>query len=478
MNLRPSILCLCLCCLLMIAAVAIPASHGETQPIYDFSLSNRFEYRRDASGYDSDFRSYGSAAAYNLMNGHLDARFSGATDIDLNNASAYDDAYNESWPRIHEALLDFHDYGDLSHLVIGRQYQSNVDNLHYDGLSLSLCEQDKVGFFAFGGRPVSYYTAPTDTPNPGSHGPSTTWHEDDGGWLGGGGVRYRPMASTQLQADAYGISDQGTDYLANALRMSQHFSSGFGDNVDARWVDGDFRDLSTRLFYQDAKRYDVAATVFWQAQRVGEDAEDRDSRYFSSYSGFMGPADENLYLSLDGNRYLGQYVTLNAGAGYKYLVDRAQRSDANFTNVDSQRFTTGITVADWPIHGLVMDFAGSYYLHPDENFYELTSEVGYDFTKKFHAGCGVTWGQYEYNDWLPFVDRFNNPVPAQDDRGGIQTTTTRFVEAQYKFNTKWRVAVRAEDEEVPEMSGDAYAIKLRVDYHFRTSPGQKPADKK
>ena len=247
-----------------VSVVAATVARGGTQPVYDISLSNRFRYESDATGTDADFRPYASVYGHDLVDGHLDGRFSGALDLDTNGDDATDRAFNESWPRVHEAALDLHSYGALDHLVLGRQYLPRVDYLHFDGLSLSLCEKDRVGFFAFGGRPVSYYTPYTS---------------NAGEWLAGGGVRVRPLPSTEIQADAYGINDGGKDLLANAIRLSQSLGYGFSDSAEARWVDGGFSDLTARLYYMDPARYDVSTQVYWQAPQWGDDPRTRESRY-------------------------------------------------------------------------------------------------------------------------------------------------------------------------------------------------------
>ncbi|OGV63397.1 MAG: hypothetical protein A3K19_30895 [Lentisphaerae bacterium RIFOXYB12_FULL_65_16] len=422
------------------------------KPVYDVWLSNRFQYESDATGSDADFKQHLSLSGRDLMNGHMDLRLSGVNEFDLNGNDTTDAAYDQTWPRLYEAAVDLHDYDALSHLVLGRQYLPNVDYLHFDGLSLSLWEDEKVGLFAFGGQPVSVYTS------------------TDGEWLAGGGVRVRPLSSTEIQADAYGIHDTGEDVLASALRMSQYFAPGFGDTVEARWIEDDFRDLSARLFYQNSGRFDVTGRVFWQAAQLGEDARTYDTRNFSEYSRLMGPSEEQLSLSLDGNYYLGEHYTLSAGGGYRYILDQSKEGGENVANVDSGRLSAGFSVADVPIDGLTFDLSASYYSHPDESFYDVTGELGYTFTPRFRASGGVTHQLYDYTDELLYVDRLGRPIP--DENGGEQMSDVFFVESQYKLSNRWRFVTRGEYEVADELAEDAYMVSVRVDYHFRTASGK------
>ena len=447
---------LCSCCFAAVCGGFAAAAQGDTKPVYDIWLSNRVQHESDATGSDTDLRQVLSVYGRDLLDGHLDLRLSGAHDFDLDREDTIDDAYSDEWPRLYEAALDLHDYGALSHLVLGRQRLSDVDYLHFDGLSLSLWEGEKVGVFGFGGRPFSYYSS------------------NDGEWLAGAGARFRPLPSTSIQVDGYGIDDGGRETVfASALRVSQYFASGFGDTLEARWLDNDFRDLSVRLHCRQNAAFDISGGVYWQAERLGAADSTRGSRYFSLYSDFMRPAEEQLSFSINGNRYLGDHFTVSAGGGYKYILDREREGGQNTANVDSKRVTLGFSVADLPTPGLDLDLFASYYRHPDEDYCDLNGEIGYAFTPRFRASCGVTYAEYDFAEYLPFRDRFGQRIP--DENGGRQTSRLVFLEAQYRPSARWRILGRAELEDVEQLSEDAYAVSLRVDYHLWTSPAEKKA---
>jgi hypothetical protein len=173
----------------------------------------------------------------------------------------------------------------------------------------------------------------------------------------------------------------------------------------------------------------------------------------------MGPAEENLLFSLEGNRYLGKHLTLNAGAGYKYILDRDHEGGENFTNVDSRRLSAGLSVTDLPMAGFSFDLFGSYYLHPTEDFYEITAEVGYLFTPRLQVSTGATRGVYDFSDWLLF-----------HETGGVQASNVVFLETRYQLSSRWRIVLRGEYEDVDGWSEDAYMVSVRVDYHYRTPP--------
>ncbi|NOY82188.1 MAG: hypothetical protein GXP31_14415 [Kiritimatiellaeota bacterium] len=447
MKLRQS--SVCVFCLMAVSGTYPTVARAQTTAFYDIWLSNRLQYERDFTGSDADYRPQMGIYGYGLLDGHLDLRLSGAGDFDLNREDTIDAAYEDSWPRFYDASLDFHDFGPVSHLILGRQDLPDVDYLHFDGLSLSLWESSPVGFFAFGGRPVSYYSS------------------NAGEWLAGAGVRYRPAGSTQLQADAYKIDDRGENVFAYALRMSQYFSSGFGDMIEARWIEEDFRDLSARLYYHGSSKYDISGLIYWQAMSLGTDAHTADTRYFSMYSGFMRPVDKYLFFSFDANRYLGEHYTLSLGGSYKRVLDRAKEGGENFTNIDNSRLSAGFSVVDLPIPNLTFEVFASRYRHPAEGLWDLTGEVGYRFTPRFKASCGATKARYRFSDELFFLDRFGQPIP--DETGGIKVSDVVFVEMRCKPAEHWLVALRCERETADDLSGNAYRIDLRVDYRFRIS---------
>ena len=156
-------------------------TQSETQEkkkaVFDVRSSTRYRTDSDDYGHDHDLYQYLSLHVYDMMDGHLDFYSHGAFDIDLNETDGSDNAYDEAWPRLNESYLDFHDYGPLSHLRIGRQFLYDVDDLHFDGLYSSFLEDEQLGFFIFGGRPVSYYSSNSNE------------------WLAGGGVQWRPWDS-------------------------------------------------------------------------------------------------------------------------------------------------------------------------------------------------------------------------------------------------------------------------------------------
>ena len=437
-------------CLVALYGVCSAIAQEGAKPVYDVWLSSRFQYESDATGSDADIRPYVSLYGHGLLDGHLDLRLSGAFDWDTNGEDSIDHANERAWKRVHEAAVDFHDYGPLSHLVLGRQYFPRVDYLHFDGLSLSLWDHGEVGVFGFGGRPVSYYSS------------------NDNEWLAGAGIQYRPLDSTEIQVDGYGIDDLEEEDFVTAVRVFQSFPSGFGDAVEARWIDGDFRDLELRLYYHGAEKHDWSAMVYWQADQVGDDFHRSQSRYFSAYSGFMGPLEEHVLLSLDVNRYLGEHVTLSAGGSYRDFMDRDKEGGENFTNVDSARITAGFSVSDLPTPGLNFGLYANHYRNPEESSWDLTGEIGYTFSPRLEASCGVTRIRYDFSDDYFFRDRFDRRVI--DENGGTHTGSLLFFEVRYKPAARWRIVVRGEREDTDGLPEEhSYLLSLRIDYRFRTA---------
>ena len=421
---------------------------------YDADLwtYTRYQYLSDNHGKSNVLSSYADLSLTDMMNGRLEGHVSGWFNLDSYSGDQYKPT-DYDYLRFSQAYLLYRPTDGQSWYKVGRQYLERVDNFSIDGIAAGWTYDKRWQFMAFAGPPVSFYS---------------TTNKD---MLAGAAVIFKPWWKTTLQADAYGYFgyDQG-DHLATALRLTQSLPAINGTSYSRlRGLDGQVRDFYTffATFFPDLQT-SLSLSYFLLPKTQGID-ELANSQFFSYFGQVFGGTDPYHRISLNLQAFLGEKVTLLAGAAAKRVLD--DRSvNYNWSNLDSNVFNAGVMFNDLFKKGLSISILGNYVDNQGgDRFFDLTGEVEYQFHKSFKAAAGVTYMGYRFS-YIQYPDTVNDQASVYnlDDHIGSRIY---YIDLDYRPSDTHRLMLRAAYEAIDERYADAWAFELGYQWRFSWSGG-------
>jgi len=408
-----------------------------------FSLENRLTYRlRSQEGdSDSDFYDYRVLRASDLLDGRLDAYFSGRLHRDLDgttHALAKDpfvsvEERDEGWEdQIYQLYADLHPPEREFGLRVGRQYVEQADWLHIDGGQLRLFDKGPLRAKGFFGRPVSYYS-PTS-----------------GDWTGGVSLEGRLGRDSRMRLGYVRYEDDSLEqdddrYVLDAWQR-------FGDEIRTHgrlsFLDDRLQTASLDFIYFSLDgKFDAVLGVRHWGGFEGESLE------YSPLFNVLGELEPYTYVSGRCTMAVNAWLSVSPGAAGRFV--RGSSRDAR----NRQYGNYDLTLIFEPDRQWTISVAGQYWdVSGDDRFWGLTGEIEYRPSRIWQASVGTAYLDYEYHRNSDYGYSFENG----DIRGGFDGTTnyvtsispdayTVFARAKVKL-TEW-VSLRV-DGEIEDDSGE------------------------
>ena len=324
--------------------------------------------------------------------------------------------------------------GLIDNVKIGRQYLYDVENLHFDGIHLSLKPFKNVRFTAYGGIPVHFFES-----------------SSDGDWISGVSAEIKPLEHSTLRFDYISTSDNNIDigdHHDNLLIFSVWQNIKQWWNVFGRYsmLDSVSRDFQIRSSWNFSSiDLDIQFSYYKQAQRL-----DNYTIEFDEFVPLMGGYEPYDQYTMDIYKGIGDHLGVNMGFSFRELADE---SDERQFNHDYERYYLTFTVFDFPVKGLTLSVTGDDYETAGDDVQSLSFDATKNFNKRLKISVGSYYSLYKFdNSTAPVLTRTGNLLTNRFLVNGSINETERdnvrsyYLKIKKKLFDRWEITGKYELE--------------------------------
>jgi hypothetical protein len=421
-----------------------PSISGENEFVY--------RYRNWEGDSDSDFYDYWYLRGRDLLDGRVDAYFSGRLHKDLDGSSisladdvfaSIEDVNDDGWEdQIYQLYADIHDLGRNFGARVGRQYIDDGDWLQIDGVDLRAFEREPVSVHGFVGRPVSYYSGTSDD------------------WAYGGSVTARPWWGNRSRLTYIRYEDdsrqENDDWYA--LDVWQRLTDEWRTRGRLSFVDDRFQTAAVDVTY-----YNLPGDldVFLHASYWG--GLGQESREYSPLFSILGELEPYFFASARFNKVLTEWLTVSPGVSGRF-VEGSKRDTRN-----RQYGHYDLSFIFEPFQDLYLTVAGEYWdVNRGDEFWGVTGEVLYRPDAPWEAAVGTGYIDYTYQRFNGGNDPLGDLTISDD---GVVTEISPDAYSVYgrckvDFTRHLWGSIRGEIEDNSLESDLAYALRTSVAVRF------------
>ncbi len=401
----------------------------QRRPHLSGEVSTRYRTQWNADDTDHNFLQYLNFDLKNLLTPKLSLHGFLRAGEDLDDSDPIFDWTNyDVQDRIYDLYLEGEGVIPYSSFRAGRQYYDGLEGVQFDGLRFFRDEGRWLKWGAIGGRYVSFYDRDLqrDSMVAGAHATASF-------------LRGASFSTEYLRLMGFPTGDD--DYLGFAFQQRlERLSSLTRYSV----LNGESRDVSTRVFWVVGSGWEVSAKYFRLLHSIEELSNEFDPYYplFGAYMGFH-------QYDVDVTKHVGDRFSVSGGYAARRLVGEEVESVANR---EFDRYYASFSARDVPTRDFGVFATIERWLASDgEENYSAGGEVSYRLKRKLDVAVGTYYSKYKYD------------IDTITEKTDVRSVYAR---VKYHFNPKAYLSVKAEREDDDSPESPYGRAEIRMTYRF------------